>query len=57
VSRLTRLLKSPKEKDALTEHELQMNCSKCGKRPAREPEGLCNQCRFDDILTEMVNKK
>jgi hypothetical protein len=53
VSRLVRLLKSPKEKDSLRGEKLQMRCSKCEKREATGPDGLCSHCRFDDILTQM----
>jgi hypothetical protein len=57
VSRFIHLLKSPKKKDALRDEEPQTNCRKCGERPAADSGGLCNQCRFDDVLTELVNKK
>ena len=56
VSRIIRLLKSPKEKSSV-EEELQLNCSKCGKRPSTKKDGFCDQCRFDDFLTQMTEKK
>lgn len=57
MSRLSRLLKSPREKDSLRGEELQMKCTKCGKRPAKDPDGLCDHCRFDDILTGMTERE
>jgi hypothetical protein len=57
MSRLSRLLKSPVEKGTVKSNEPQTKCRKCGMRPAADPDGLCNQCRFDDVLTELVNKK
>jgi hypothetical protein len=57
VSRFIRLLKSPKEEDSLKDEEPQTDCQKCGMRPAADSDGLCNQCRFDDVLAELVKKK
>jgi len=57
LSRFIRLLKSQKEKDSQEDEELQMKCSRCGERPATDPDGLCNQCRFEDVLTQMTEKK
>ena len=57
VSKLIRLLKSSKEENLLTEKELETNCSKCGKRPATDPDGLCNNCRFDDAITRIAERK
>lgn len=56
VSRIARLLKSRREK-SLLEEELQIDCSKCGKRLATDKDGLCNPCRFNDVLTQMTEKK
>ena len=56
VSRIVRLLKSVREKGSLRE-ELQMHCSKCGKRLATDKDGFCNPCRFNDVLTQMTEKK
>jgi len=56
VSRIVRLLKSAREKNPLRE-ELQMHCSKCGKRPATDKDGFCDPCRFQNILTQMTEKK
>jgi len=57
MSRLIRLMKSTKERDLLRDEELQTHCSKCGKRPATDKDGFCDQCRFDDILTQLTEKK
>ena len=57
VSRFIRLLKSSKEEDSLRDEEPQPNCKKCGVRPAADSDGLCDQCRFDDVLAELVKKK
>ena len=57
MSKLIRLLKSSKEKNLVRGEELQMNCKKCGKRPATELDGLCNHCRFDYVITQMAEKK
>ncbi|MGD8507200.1 MAG: hypothetical protein PVF15_11140 [Candidatus Bathyarchaeota archaeon] len=57
MSRLTRLLKSPKERASLEIEELQLKCSKCGKRTATDQDGLCDSCRFDDILTGLTQKE
>jgi len=57
VSKLIRLLKSPKEKGSLKEEELQMKCIKCGNRPATGQDGLCNHCRFHDVLTLLAEAK
>lgn len=57
MSRLVRLLKSPKEKELSSGEELQMKCRKCGKRPAADQDGLCKHCRFDDVLTWITERK
>ncbi len=57
VSRLMRLLKAPKQKDSANGDESPAACSKCGKRSATETDGLCNSCRFTDILTGMTENK
>jgi len=56
MSRLISSLKS-KKKTLPTEEKLEIQCTKCGKRPATDQDGLCNQCRFNDVLTELANKK
>ena len=56
MSRILRLLKSQREKSSLGE-ELQMHCSKCGKRPATDKDGFCDHCRFEEILTQMTEMK
>jgi len=50
------LLKSARDKGSL-EEELQIHCSKCGKRPATDKDGFCDPCRLQDILTQMTEKK
>ena len=57
MSKFVRLLKSSEEKDSLEDEESQTKCKKCGIRPSEDSDGLCNQCRFDDVLTQLVNKK
>ncbi len=39
------------------EEELQIDCSKCGKRLATDKDGFCDPCRFSDILTQMTEKR
>ncbi|MCK4435620.1 hypothetical protein KAU87_02300 [Candidatus Bathyarchaeota archaeon] len=56
MSRIVRLLKSARGKSSLGE-ELQMHCSRCGKRLATDKDGFCDPCRFDDILTQMTEKR
>jgi Zn finger protein HypA/HybF involved in hydrogenase expression len=57
MSKLVRLLKSPKEKASLRSEELQLKCSKCGKRTATNQDGMCDSCRFSDILTGLNPRK
>ena len=57
MPKFVRLLKSSEEKDSLEGEESQMKCKKCGIRPSMDPDGLCNQCKFDDVLTQLVNQK
>jgi hypothetical protein len=57
MSRLTRLLESAKGKNSLKTKGLNMKCSQCGKRPATDPDGLCGFCRYDALLTRIMETK
>lgn len=57
VSKFIRLLKLQKEKSSLRGEEPQMKCSKCEKREATDPDGLCNHCRFDNVLMQMRTER
>jgi len=41
----------------LTEKEQQTKCEKCGKRLATSQDGLCDHCRFDNVLTRVVGRQ
>jgi len=53
---MTKLIRSLRflDKRFLTEKEKHIKCEKCGKRPATAEDNLCDHCRFDDVLTRMV---
>lgn len=57
MSRLIRLLKSSREKGSLRGEKLQMKCTKCGKRLSTRPDGMCDTCRFDDVITQLTERK
>ena len=57
MSKLIRLLKSSREKGSLRDEKVQMKCTKCGKRPSTGSDGMCDTCRFDDVLTQLTETK
>lgn len=54
MSRFVRSLKLLKDKALSSEKDVRMKCMKCGKRDATGQDDLCDHCRFDNILTRMV---
>ncbi len=56
MPRLASLLKL-KRNPSLTEEDLRTKCTKCGKRSTTGQDGLCDQCRFDEVLNELTDER
>jgi hypothetical protein len=57
MSRLARLLESAKGKNSLNNKGLNMKCSKCNKKPATDSDGFCDFCRYNALLTRIIETR
>jgi hypothetical protein len=56
MPRIISLLKLKKDAP-LAEEDSEGKCAKCGRRSTTGQDGLCDQCRFSDVLTQLTEER